>query len=295
MSESASRHDRFPAWLRLLRPLQWSKNLFVFAGLVFGIRFDDATAVINAVVTFVAFCMVSSAMYVFNDWHDRDEDRRHPVKRHRPIASGEVAADWALGLAIGLLGVSLVLASWVTIGVASVVLLYALLMVTYTLRFRQRPFVDVGVIAIGFVLRALAGTMAVSVPISVWLFVCTLLLALLLGICKRRQEVASLDDGLDLRRPTLVTYRHLPLDRIIVALSVLTLAAYAMYTLAANRGEGILLVITLPFVAAALGRYVYLVLAKKELRSPEVLVLKDRPLTICVLGWLLSVAYMVTG
>lgn len=293
MSDSAPRYDRLPAWFRLLRPLQWSKNLFVFAGLVFGVRFDDAHAVVNACAAFIAFCLVSSGMYVFNDWHDREEDRRHPTKRTRPIASGEVAADRALGLAIGLLGIALVLAAWVSVGVAIVVLIYALLMVTYTLRFRERPVVDVVVIAAGFVLRAFAGTISVSVPISVWLFVCTLLLALLLGICKRRQEVATLEVGLDLRRPTLATYQQLPLDRIIVALSVLTLAAYTMYTLAANRGEGIPLLVTLPFVAAALGRYVYLVLGKKELRSPEVLVLNDAPMALCVLGWVASVAVLV--
>ena len=285
-----------PAWLRLMRPLQWTKNVVVLAGLVFSGNVANQSLAIDAFVAFVSFCLVSSAMYVFNDWHDRAEDRLHPVKRSRPIASGEVPAERAIGMAIALLGTGLVLASRVSLQLALVVFGYALLMICYTLWLREVAFVDVAVIAAGFVLRALAGTVAVGVSISVWLFICTLLLALTLGIGKREGELYLLRDQEQPQRTSLHRYREANLSALLLGSGAATVSAYLMYALAVpGYGRSIPMLVTVPFVATAVGRYLWLVIRQHRGSAPERLLFEDHILAISILAWGMAVAVVLAS
>jgi 4-hydroxybenzoate polyprenyltransferase len=285
-----------PAWVRLLRPLQWTKNVVVLAGVVFSGNATDPDLLVRAIIAFAAFCLVSSAMYVFNDWHDRAEDRLHPTKRFRPIASGEVPADRAIGLAIALLGIGLVVAALISIALAAVVLAYALLIICYTLWLRQVPFVDLCVIAIGFVLRALAGTVAVNVSISSWLFICTLLLALLLGMGKRTGEIFQVKETRKPHRSTLDRYRRLNVTRLLLVTGLSTVAAYLMYTLAVPAyGRSVPMVVTAPFVAAGVGRYLWLVIREHRGSAPERLLFEDAPLLAAIVAWGLAVATVLAS
>jgi 4-hydroxybenzoate polyprenyltransferase len=281
--------ERLPAWLRLMRPLQWSKNAVVLAGLVFSGNAGDPNWALRALLATLAFCLVSSSMYVFNDWHDRAEDRLHPLKRLRPIAAGEIQPERALGLGIALLGLGLIIAAVVSVAVALVVLTYALLMIVYTLWFREMAVIDILVIACGFVLRAVAGTVAVSVSISVWLFVCTLLLALMLGAGKRRQEVNAPGTSARTRRPSLEAYSRVNLTAWVVALGCLTILAYALYAIAVpSYGRALPMIVTVPFVVAAICRYLYLVIRHNLGGSPELLLVRDPLLLGCIVSWMLA-------
>jgi 4-hydroxybenzoate polyprenyltransferase len=262
-------------YVRLLRPHHWTKNAVVLAGVVFSGRAGDPTYLIKAVLALVAFCLCSSAVYVLNDWHDRAEDRLHPTKRRRPIASGQVSTP--LGFSIRPL-------------VAGVLAAYLGLMVLYTLFLRRLPIFDILAIAIGFVLRAVAGAATVSVPLSLWLFVCTMLLALLLGLGKRRHELRMLHGETSHHRPSLVGYRQLQLDKVMIAVTVLTFSAYLAYTLAVpSYGRSLPMALTVPFVALALARYLYLVFRRNLGGSPEWLLVRDRPLFGSIVAWALAV------
>jgi 4-hydroxybenzoate polyprenyltransferase len=285
-----------PAWLRLMRPLQWTKNGVVLAGVVFSGNLHQLDIVERSLLAFVAFCLVSSGMYTFNDWHDREEDRRHPVKRRRPIASGEVAADRAIGMAIALLGAGLLIAAMVSWREAMVVFSYSLLMICYTLWFREIVFLDVLVIAIGFVLRALAGTVAAGVSISVWLFVCTLLLALTLGLGKRWAELSQLQQPFPHRRPSLDGYERVNVSRLVLMSGVATILAYLMYTLAVpTYGRSVSMALSAPFVAVAVGRYLWLVIRQHRGSAPERLIFEDRWLAFAVAAWGVAVAIVLTS
>jgi 4-hydroxybenzoate polyprenyltransferase len=276
--------------------MQWTKNLVVLAGVVFSGQITDIELVTRALLAFGSFCIVSSAMYVFNDWHDRGEDQVHPVKRYRPIASGEIAADRAIGLAIALVGAGLLFAALVSTQVMMVVMAYCLLMICYTLWLRDIVFVDVVVIAVGFVLRALAGTVAVEVSISVWLFACTLLLAITLGIGKREGELHLLRGRAEPHRSTLDGYARLDLPRLLLGAGLATVAAYTMYAIAVPAyGRTVPMIVTVPFVAIAVGRYLWLSIRHHRGSAPEKLLFEDKPLVVVICAWTLSVAVVLAS
>jgi 4-hydroxybenzoate polyprenyltransferase len=277
-------------YVRLLRPHHWTKNAVVLAGVVFSGRAADPHFLFKALVALVAFCLCSSAIYVFNDWHDREEDRLHPTKRMRPIASGQVSTPGALVLAGGMGMVALIMGFSIRPMVAGVLAAYLALMVLYTLLLRRLPIFDILAIAIGFVLRALAGAAAVSVPLSLWLFMCTVLLALLLGLGKRRHELRMLHGETSRHRPSLVGYGQLPMDRLMIAVTTLTLSTYVAYALAVpSFGRTLPMVLTAPFVVLALARYLFLVFRRNLGGSPEWLLVRDRPLFASIVAWALAV------
>lgn len=282
------------SYVRLIRPHQWSKNAVVLAAVVFGGQADQPSQLGKALIAMFAFCLVSSAIYVFNDWHDRAEDRLHPTKCRRPIAAGEVVPGVALGYSVALLVAAIGISLPVSNRLGGVILLYAVLMVIYTLWLRETALLDVLAIAIGFVLRAAAGAVAVSVPLSVWLFACTLLLALLLGLGKRRQELRMLHGDTDHHRPSLAGYAHIDLDRVILGVALFTVGAYTFYTLAVPAyGRSLPMILTAPFVAAAIWRYLYLVFRLNMGGSPEALLVRDRPLFLSIVAWALVVAIVL--
>jgi 4-hydroxybenzoate polyprenyltransferase len=279
-----------------LRPGQWTKNLLVFAGLLFGRRLFDGAAVADAAAAFVVFCALSGAVYLINDIADRDIDRRHPLKAQRPVASGALPMPVAIGAAAVLVGGGLAGAfvigarfGWVATG-------YLALFVLYSATLKHIVILDVLTIAIGFVLRAAAGAFAIDVEISQWLLVCTILLALFIALAKRRHELVLLADGAPGHRPILGEYSAYLLDQMIAVVTASTLVAYIFYTISPETQEKFgtaLLELTIPFPLYGIFRYLYLVHRRDGGGSPAELLLTDRPLLACVALWALSVAFII--
>ena len=288
--------SRLSAVLISLRPEQWTKNLLVFAGLLFGGRLLDASAALAAAWTFVLFCALSGAIYLFNDVRDRDGDRRHPIKRTRPIAAGVLRPSTALITATTLVAAGIAGAVVVTPVLAGVAAAYTALLLLYTFAFKHLVIIDVMTIAAGFVLRAIAGAVAVGVPFSSWLLACTTLLALFLALSKRRHELVLLGGGADEHRPILNEYSPYLLDQMISVVTASTVIAYTVYATspdtAARLGTSHLGV-TVPFVLYGIFRYLYLVHQKQGGGSPSTLLLSDRPLLLCVGLWVGTVAALM--
>ena len=286
----AWRSVRCNPWVRLLRPMQWPKNAVVLAALVFGRVYDDPANVAAAIGAAIAFCMISSAGYIFNDWIDSERDRHHPLKRTRPLASGSIAPGPALRVAAALAFVacliSLVISPWLLLVVAA----YAVLMSCYSLGLKQIVIIDVFVIGAGFLLRAIAGGAAIQVSISAWLMLCTVLLALFLGFCKRRNEVITLEHRAGLHRRSLRGYTPQILDQFILLTASSTIMAYSMYSFTAESvPTNHAMMVTIPIVAFALFRYLYLVYGRALGGAPEVLLFRDPPLAGAVVLWGITV------
>jgi 4-hydroxybenzoate polyprenyltransferase len=288
--------------LRALRPAQWSKNAVVLAAFLFALgdtrQQVPLSAVGAALAAAVLFCMASSAVYLVNDLHDRDADRRHPTKRLRPIAAGRVAQRTALTAAAGLAAVALAGALVLSPPFAGVMAGYFLLQAAYTFLLKDLPMLDVVVIAAGFVLRAVAGAAAIPVTVSPWLLVCTFLLALFLALCKRRQELMrppAASEAPPTRR-SLRYYDARRLDQWIAAAAACTLTCYAIYTVApdtvAKFGNARLLA-TLPFVVFGLLRYLHLVYRRDLGETPERILLTDAPTLANVALYGLAVAWLL--
>ena len=279
-----------------LRPAQWSKNLLVFAGLLFGRRLFDPAAVLDAGSAFAVFCVLSGVVYLVNDISDRDSDRRHPHKAQRPIASGALPVPAAVGVALTLGAAGLAAAYVIGPAFAVVAAGYLGLQVLYSLLLKHIVIIDVLTIAIGFVLRAVGGAVAVQVEISHWLLVCTILLALFIALAKRRHEIVLLSGGAASHRPILGEYSPYLLDQMIGVVTASTLISYIFYTISpetqAKFGTA-WLGLTIPFPLYGIFRYLYLVHQREGGGSPADLLLSDRPLLACVALWALTVAMII--
>jgi len=286
-----------------IRPKQWTKNGIVFLALIFSVnqswRPEEVSTwdslLLRAVLTAALFCLVSGADYLVNDVRDRESDRLHPRKRRRPIAAGllapEAALAWALVLAVS--GVALAfLVDWRT---GAAVAGYMGLMTAYSFFLKYEVILDVMTIAAGFVLRAMAGAYAIDVPISPWLYVVTALGALFLAITKRRAEVTLLQDGAKDHRATLELYTPALVDQMTAMVTASTVIAYALYTFTAeNLPENHAMMLTIPFVAYGIFRYLYLSLTRNEGGSPEEVLLKDVPLIVTILAWVATSMAVLT-
>jgi len=285
--------------LKAMRPRQWTKNGLVFLALIFSVNQQYEIGepdvwipkILESLVAFLCFCLVSSADYLVNDIRDVESDRAHPKKRFRPIAAGELSVNsawtWAAGLAVvGNAGAFAL--DW---RVGCVVLAYTVLMVAYSFSLKHMVLLDLMVIATGFVLRAMAGALAIDVPISPWLYVVTALGALFLGINKRRAELELLQDGAGNHRKILDEYTPELLDQMASTVTAATLMAYGLYTFTADGlPENHSMMLTIPFVLYGIFRYLYLVNVKKEGGSPEDVLLKDLPIMLTVAGWIVTAA-----
>jgi len=281
-----------------LRPGQWTKNLVVFAGLLFGRRLFDPVAVADVCAAGAIFCALSGVVYLFNDVADREADRQHPLKSKRPIASGELSPGVALSTAAALAAVSLALAYFLRPAFALVALAYLLLLAAYSARLKHVVIIDVLTIAIGFVLRAVAGAVVIDVAISHWLLVCTVLLALFLALSKRRHELTLLADGATEHRRILGEYSPYLLDQMIGVVTASTLIAYIFYTISPETVQNFqteYLALTIPFPLYGIFRYLYLVHRKDGGGSPAELLVTDRPLLACVALWAVTVVLIVYG
>ena len=279
-----------------LRPRQWAKNLLVFAGLLFGLRLFDPSAVGRAFAAFGVFCVLSGVVYLINDIADRDVDRQHPHKSQRPIASGALSVPAAVTSAIGLGVVALLGAFMLGPRFFIIAALYLALLALYSGLLKHIVIIDVLTIAVGFVLRAVAGAVAVNVDISHWLLVCTTLLALFISLAKRRHELLLLADGAAGHRPILGEYTPYLLDQMIAVVTASTLIAYIFYTISPETEQKFgthWLGLTIPFPLYGIFRYLYLVHQREGGGSPADLLLTDRPLLACVTLWALSVVLII--
>jgi 4-hydroxybenzoate polyprenyltransferase len=282
--------------LRSLRPEQWTKNLIVFAALIFARRLLDPAAVGRSTAAFLIFCALSGVVYLVNDVADREADRRHPLKSRRPIASGQVGVGHALVLAVGLTSLALVAAARLAPSFAVVAAVYLALFALYTHWLKHIVILDVLVIAIGFALRAEAGGLVIGVPVSDWLLVCTVLLALFLGLSKRRHELTLVASGATGHRRILEEYSSYLLDQMIGVVTASTLLAYIIYCTSSETTERFgtdLLVLTTLFPIYGIFRYLYLVHRKDGGGSPSEMLLTDRPLLLCVGLWGLAVIAII--
>jgi len=279
-----------------LRPGQWTKNLFVFAALIFARRLHDPDAVLLVTAAFVIFCVLSGVVYLLNDVVDRESDAGHPVKARRPIASGALGTRTALTAALLLCAPALAAAWWIGPIFGLVATSYLALLGLYSGPLKHIVIIDVLTIAIGFVLRVVAGAVVIDVPVSHWLLVCTILLALFLALSKRRHELVLLADAATGHRPILQEYSPYLLDQMIGVVTASTLMAYVLYATSAETAERFgtsLLGLTIPFPLYGIFRYLYLVHQKEGGGSPSELLLTDRPLLLCVALWGLTVAVII--
>jgi 4-hydroxybenzoate polyprenyltransferase len=278
------------ALLTVMRPQQWIKNVFVCAPLLFSGRFRDPAMCFKAALAFIGFCLVSSAIYAINDVCDRTEDRRHPVKKNRPIASGAVGAGLALLFSGILIILGLLLAVYINIFFLLIVLLYIFIHIAYSLILKHVAILDVMTIAGGFVLRILGGSVAIVVSPSHWLVLCTIMISMFLGFTKRRAELTSLDADSEYTRLVLRDYSTAFLDQVISIVTAATIVCYALYTVDAhtlevlgNRG----MLLTVPSVMYGLFRYIYLIYHRKKGQDPTDTLIYDIP-TICnLIIWLI--------
>jgi 4-hydroxybenzoate polyprenyltransferase len=275
--------------VRLLRPHQWIKNGFVFVGLLFGHAWSDGHRLSLALLAFAAFCLASSAVYVLNDVVDREQDRRHPKKKDRPLASGVVSVRAALVLGAVCLGSALALAFTVGGALLAFIGTYLLLNVAYTHRLKHVVILDVFIIASGFMLRLLAGTVGIGIVPSYWLLLCGLMLTLFLGFAKRRAELNVLMEASHGHRRVLEHYSVGMLDQFITIAASATVIAYSLYTVSpdtvAMHGTS-WLIATVPFVLYGLMRYLYLLHRRGGGGDPASELLGDKHLLLAFVGWL---------
>jgi 4-hydroxybenzoate polyprenyltransferase len=273
------------------RPRQWSKNLLVFAGIVFAAKLGDAARWGEAAAAFAAYCALSSAAYLVNDVRDREHDRLHPVKRHRPVARGELSVGSAVALAALLAAVAFGVGAW--LGLASLGLLaaFAALQLAYSFGLKHVVLVDVLVIGGLFVIRAAAGAEAVDVRISPWLLLCTALLALFLALAKRRGELVLVGGRETPGRPVLEGYSLELVDQLVSVVAASTVIAYSLYTFTARDSKA--LMVTIPFVIFGVFRYLLLVHRDDLGEEPEQVLLTDLPIIAAVGLWIATAALIL--
>ena len=279
------------ALFKTMRPRQWTKNVFIFAALVFDKQLFVVDSFLRTLAGFALFCLISSCVYIFNDLADVEADRQHPEKKNRPIASGKlpVSTAWIAGIIFVLtaLGLSYLLAPSFCLVVAT----YFVLNLAYSLSLKHIAILDVLIIAAGFVLRVGAGVTLINVErFSPWLYIVMFLLSLFLGFGKRRAELALLAHGAGSHRKVLDGYTLPLLDQYIMIVSGTTIVAYSLYTFSApNVPENHSMMLTIPFMVYAIFRYLYLIEVKHAGGTPEEVLLSDRPFQISMLLWAVTV------
>ncbi|MGQ9673416.1 MAG: decaprenyl-phosphate phosphoribosyltransferase [Candidatus Aminicenantales bacterium] len=282
--------------LKSMRPTQWTKNLFIFAALVFAQKFFDLSLLLVSVKACLIFCLLSGGLYLFNDFCDQNEDRAHPKKSQRAIARGDISSMEALVAFVVFSVGSLAAAFFLHRMFFLVVVLYFFLQLGYSLKLKKVVILDVFVIAAGFVIRVIAGAVVIDVPISSWLLICASLLSLFLAMSKRRHELVLLEDRAIDHRPILKEYSAYLLDQMIAVVTASTLIAYCLYTISEEtvaKFGTTNLVWTSGFVLYGIFRYLYLVHQKGKGGSPEEIVLQDKPLLLNILLWIGAILFIL--
>ena len=276
--------------IETLRPKQWTKNVIIFAALVFDNKLLHIRSLLHSFAGFLLFCLISGVVYTLNDIVDLDKDRLHPKKRHRPLPSGRLSKRTALVATTCIALISLILAAWLNLFFFIILLSYLLLQLAYAFFLKDIVLLDVMAIAAGFVLRVSAGTpLVLAERFSPWLYICTTLLALFLGLSKRRGEIILLEREAENHRATLKQYNIYLLDQLINMVTASTIVAYALYTFSApNLPGNYTMMLTIPFVIYGLFRYMYLIHAEECTLPPDEVLLTDKPFLINILLWGLS-------
>src|ERR1700693_1481446 len=279
---------------RALRPQQLIKNTFVWAGFLFAHAWHDPSLAAHVAAAFVAFCLLASSVYIGNDWIDRDADRAHPLKRNRPIAAGRISLAASASMSIALAIEAFALGMWVGVELVAILFAYLVLNAAYSLGLKRMVIIDVISVALGFLLRLLAGTLGVGIAPSPWLLMCGLMLTLLLGFGKRRAELAAV--SAESGRHVLAEYSPALLDRLITVCVSGTLISYSLYTISpqtiALHGSAHL-GYTVPIVTYALFRYLSRLEPKRAAEDPSRLFLSDRHLQVAAIAWLVAVIWIL--
>jgi 4-hydroxybenzoate polyprenyltransferase len=279
-------------FLQMLRPIQWSKNVFVFAPLVFSRHLFDAAYVERAIAAFAVFSLVSSVVYIVNDIADRAADRMHPLKRLRPIASGTVSVGQAIAVGAVLLAVAGLGAHWLGMKTLFITSLYLLLNLGYSFGLKQVILVDVFIVASGFMLRVLAGVFAIGVQVSPWLVLCTLFVSVFLAVSKRRAEILlNIEQETDHARPVLRHYDLQFIEQMMTVTAAGMAISYALYTVAERTVEVFgteNLIFTTVFVLFGIFRYLYLMRSRKTDDNPTHLLLSDLPTLLNIAAWFMA-------
>jgi len=272
----------------LIRPKQWLKNVLVFAGIIFGCKFFEIESLINVMLGFISFSLVSSGLYVVNDVIDKEKDSLHPVKNKRPIASGKIKPLSAIPVSLILLIAGVYLSYSINLNFFYCIIIYFIIMISYSFYLKNIAILDALIISAGFVIRAVSGAYIVRVEISPWLLICTFLLALLIAFGKRRNEITVLGDSADSHRKNLKDYSVQILDYYIAITASCSVIAYSLYCIS-DRTEKAFhtdkLIFTIPFVIYGIFRYLYLLFFKKIGGEPELLLFRDKSLLLDVILW----------
>uniref|UniRef100_UPI00403F52C9 decaprenyl-phosphate phosphoribosyltransferase n=1 Tax=Paenibacillus sp. FSL R5-0623 TaxID=2921651 RepID=UPI00403F52C9 len=276
-----------PGLIRLLRPKQWTKNLLLFAALLFSFEEIRTETILATLLGFILFSLVAGCVYILNDFVDRDRDRQHPVKKYRPMASGQVNPSHALLFGIILLILSVGTAFMMNPLFGVLCIVYFLLNVSYSFVLKHLVILDMMTIAAGFVLRAIAGGVLIHVPFTPWFLICTMLLSLFLAIGKRRNELTLLEGNTGSHRKVLDNYSITLLDQFNTIVTTATIISYSLFTFTSDRT--IHLMWTIPLVIYGMFRYLYLIHMKNQGGSPDRVLFEDKPILITVMLYVISV------
>ena len=279
-----------------LRPAQWTKNLLIFAGIIFSQNISNFDLLFKVIIGFFSFSFLSGAVYLLNDVHDSEEDKNHPVKARRPVASGQLKKSVAVSTSIILIGISVFTGFVLHTNFGLISVVYFALMFFYTFILKYIVIVDVIVISLGFLIRALAGALLIDVMISKWLIICTIFLTLLLALCKRRGEIINMSDASVSTRKVLFEYSIDFLNQLITITTAAALIAYTLYTTDIEVIEKFgtrNLIFSVPFVLYGIFRYLYLIYIKNSGENPEYIFLKDVPMIINFLLYVISVYIII--
>lgn len=282
-------------WIKLLRPHHWVKNVLVLAPLVFAESLFDLTLLAKSIIAFACFCLLTSGVYIINDIFDREQDRRHPAKKNRPIAAGIISIKSATIIAALLLLLSLFGSFWLEPIFGIMVVAYFGIEIAYTLKLKEVVILETFCIAAGLVLRVVGGAVAIQVEPSNWLLICVGSLALFLGFSKRRSELLQLGGKSTNHRQVLAEYNPYYLDQMMLITIAATIGVYSLYILDAETVArfGKEFALTIPFVFYGVFRYQYLIYHRNTNKDPIVNLLFDRPLLISCLLWVLSVVLII--
>lgn len=283
-------------YLLLIRSHQWIKNIFIFLPLFFGLKISNTALLYKTFLAFISFCLIASSSYIFNDFHDIDSDKKHPEKNKRPLASGKISKKSAATLMICLLSAGLGMSYLISYSIFFLLVLYLSLSISYTLKLKHIAIIDVLIIAMGFVLRLFIGSVAGDTKLSMWIIIMTFLLALFLALAKRRDDVLiSLADG-NKTRKSMDGYNIEFLNSSMMVMASVMLVSYILYTTSIDvrlRVHSDNLYLTVIFVILGILRYMQIVFVEKNSGSPTYIMLKDKFMQLCVLGWFVTFGIII--
>ena len=282
--------------IKLMRPHQYIKNFFIFLPLFFALKITDTSLLLNAVIAFIAFSLTASAIYTLNDYHDIEEDRQHPKKRDRPLASGAISKSQSIVIMVVLAVAGFILMASLSLKATAILAAYVIMNIAYSFYLKHVAILDVVIIAIGFVLRLFIGSAVTDIPLSMWIVIMTFLLALFMALAKRRDDVLIyLDTGKKMRK-VIDGYNLQFLDTAMAIMASVVIVSYTIYTTTAEvvaRVHSEYLYLTSLFVILGIMRYLQVAFVLKDSGSPTKIVLKDRFMQLTLIGWVLTFAWIL--